>query len=109
MAFETKRNLLANIFQNKHKDYYQNNKQFFEDLSFIIKHRNVFAHYLLDTGTSDTYYDDFKRDKTFYFMKYKRVTETIKYDPLLMTDINAKIKLCTAFSNNIIAEILDKE
>ena len=108
MAFEIKRNLMSNIFQNKHKDYHNENKAFFEDLSFIIKHRNIFAHYLLDTGTNDTYYDDFKRDKTFYFLKYKRVTEPISYNPILINEIKGKIKACNAFSNNLIAELFEK-
>jgi hypothetical protein len=103
MNFEPKRVVFAILFQKHKKDFYKENKKFFDLISSCIKHRNVIAHYLLDTSPEAI--AKFSIDKKLPFIKYKEVTENVYYSDSQLNDIAMEIEYCVSFANKLLEEV----
>ncbi|MCW3106442.1 MAG: hypothetical protein JWQ09_948 [Segetibacter sp.] len=75
--FDFKRQIFEFIIERDYNDTYIANKQVFKNIEYIMKERNILAHYLLDT--SEAGIDKFIATKELEFVKFKGKTENIEY------------------------------
>jgi hypothetical protein len=107
MPFEPKRNIFAILLKKHHKEFHNNNKAFLEDLSYIIKQRNVLAHYLTDR--SDEAIQRFKDKSEVGFIRFKEVTETVYYSEDVIKSIIDKIEKCIVIMQSLLPSEEDYE
>ncbi|WP_419803524.1 hypothetical protein [Mucilaginibacter sp.] len=93
LPFEVKRNIFSILLKDHYPDFLIKHPKLIKDIISVIEHRNIFAHYLLDTGEEAlTILDD--EIPKIGFIRYKKNTETIWYTSEKINEIVAQINRC---------------
>lgn len=103
MAAEPKRVIFAALFMKHNRKFYEDNKDFFEHLTFIIKQRNILAHYLLDR--SEHAVKRFKETGDIGFVKFKKVRETTWFTNQETNELYNKLNTCLATMKEIVPDL----
>jgi len=100
MPFDPKKNLFQIILKKHHRSFYDENTELIHDIAYIIKQRNILAHYLLDR--TDAALDRFLKSGEVGFIKFKEVTETIYFTENDIAKITQKIERCIQIVNGLL-------
>lgn len=91
ITFDGKREIMINLMKDHDKPFLLKNKSFNNDLLAIIKERNIFAHYPLDTSTSGI---NHIKDMTIVLTKYQDQIKGVEYNADAIEKIATLISTC---------------
>lgn len=77
ITFDSKLDVARFIIEKHNKEFAILNPQYHKEIRSLIEHRNIFAHYLLDT--SEGVMKEIKSKKDIVFIKFDREHKLIKY------------------------------
>jgi hypothetical protein len=90
ITFDSKLAVAKFIIDNHYPEFDEKYPNYKKDITDIITHRNVFAHFLLDT--SDDGVEKMKLGG-IQFLKFEKKTIPVLYDDLQIKEIDKKIRM----------------
>ena len=92
MTFDAKRHTLRYVIEKSHTKFNSENSTWFNDMEQIMKDRNIFAHYPLDTRPES--FNEYKNSNRIGFTRFRNKIEVIYYSD---EDLHKKTSLIVKY------------
>lgn len=107
MPMKQKTVLFKKLLKKNEETFFKENSEFFKDIDYVIEQRNIFAHYLIETGQSAI--DDHISKRSLTFVKYLDKEMLIHYDLKTMDSIVFKVESCIETATGLLEQVTRKE